>query len=303
MQKPIQTIELQDVSKYYNKKRVGLRDCTIQMESGTINAFIGKNGSGKTTTLKLILGLIYPTYGKVCIDETYSSLLQYQQVGYLPEKVHLPTNVVLSDLLMYIGLSRGLSAKTCKAEIKTLADYYELDLSKKLKASESSKGMAQKAAIIQAFLHRPNCCILDEPTSGLDPIAKKQLFDHIKKVSQHSMVIISGHHLDELQGLIDNFYVFDKNRCLGKQKLSQETDNYIIYTNSALSEQAEERLFRTFPMLQKADTNGYQIDVEMQEINLVLAFFVKQGIAIAKIEKSVDSLESLYLKMVNGETK
>ncbi len=193
-------IEINHLTKFYNKKSRGIEDVSFNVQEGEIFGFIGPNGAGKSTTIRTLLALIYPTsgsatiFGKDCIQFGHEIR---RDIGYLPSEVFYYDNMKVIDLLKY---SASFYGKIDMQRIKYLADMMDLDLKRKI--DDLSYGNKKKVGIVQGLLHSPKLIILDEPTSGLDPLMQQKFFDLIKAENQKgATVLMSSHILPEVQKL------------------------------------------------------------------------------------------------------
>jgi ABC-2 type transport system ATP-binding protein len=219
----IERLEIRNALKRYGK-RVAVRSLSAVFEEGKINALVGKNGSGKTTSIKMLLGLVRPTHGEIIINNTPLERFLKKNpntFGFLPEQVRLPQNTNIREMIYYLGLSKNVSKHDCQKEMEYLAGYFELDLNAKLRGGEISHGMARKVGLINALIHKPSCLVLDEPTNALDPIAVQALFDLLRRKKKEGLpIIISSHHLSELEGLADVFSLYKQNQFVGQFRQS-----------------------------------------------------------------------------------
>lgn len=192
-------IETKQLTKYYGKSR-GIIGVDLAIEEGEIFGFIGPNGDGKSTTIRLLLSLIHPTSGSATIfgkDVTVYAKEIHQEIGYLPSEVFYYDNMKVKDLLNY---SASFYKKDCSQRIKDLAKRLDLDLNRKI--DDLSYGNKKKVGIIQGLLHSPKVILLDEPTGGLDPLMQNIFFDILAEENKRgATVLFSSHILSEVQKL------------------------------------------------------------------------------------------------------
>ena len=194
-------ILFENITKKYKKgkeKIVALDNLNLKLQSG-IFGFLGRNGAGKTTAIKLLLGLIKPNSGNISIfGKPPDSVKVKKMIGYLPEVSYLDKEFTPYELLLFLGKFYNIEKKTLREKINTHLEKFDLYQYKNTKLKNFSKGMLQKVSIIQAVLPDPELLILDEPTSGLDPISQYEIREFIKGFAKNNKtVFLSSHFLDE----------------------------------------------------------------------------------------------------------
>jgi ABC-2 type transport system ATP-binding protein len=187
-------VELQEVTKRFGD-HVAVDHLNLAVPEGAIYGFIGPNGSGKTTTLRMILRIFYPESGRISVLGNDRSRVADDRVGYLPEERGLYKRMRVRDLLTYYARLKG--CRNCRREIDEWLARFDLGEWGPRRIDTLSKGMAQKVQFISAVVARPKLLVLDEPFSGLDPLNMEVLKDAI--VSLHrggTTVIFSTHDMD-----------------------------------------------------------------------------------------------------------
>lgn len=204
-------IRTKNLSKTYESAFGGqdvhaLKDLTIEVGAGEIYGYLGPNGSGKTTTIKMLLGLIFPTKGEIEILGTkdITSRAVRMNIGYLPEGAYYPDFLRGEEILKYYGQLYGLSGKDLAKRIDAVIELVGMSHARKRLMRGYSKGMRQRIGMAQALISDPQILILDEPTTGLDPIARKEIRDILANLrDQGKTLMISSHELLEVE-LISN---------------------------------------------------------------------------------------------------
>ena len=193
----MKAIEIKALTKRYGKSR-GVENLSFDIASGEIFGYLGPNGSGKTTTIRCLMGLLRPTSGDCYVlgrQVIPGRAANHSRIGYLPGDFRIwPGRTARKSLELMANLGNGQNANKSRNE---LADRLNLDLDRKVNAL--SKGNRQKVGIIFAFQHQPEVLILDEPTIGLDPLIRQVVMDLIREAAQEgATVLLSSHDLSEV---------------------------------------------------------------------------------------------------------
>ncbi len=199
-------------------RRVGVEDLDLSLAEGTIFGFLGPNGSGKTTTIRLLLGFLRPTAGTARIfdlDCWRDSARLKEEVGYLPGDLRLYAWMTGRTALRIFG---GVRRRDLLPEGSALAEYFDLDLD--LRVSQMSRGTRQKLGLILALAHRPRLIILDEPTASLDPVIQERLKQRLEAMArQGHTVFFSSHTLSEVERLCDRLAILRNGRIVADTSL------------------------------------------------------------------------------------
>ena len=194
-------ISVKNLTKDYGKNR-GIFDISIDVYKGTVFGYCGTNGSGKTTTLRHIMGFIKPNKGEVKVmgmDAWKNADEIKKYIGYVPGEIAFPPVESGSDFLKIQAETIGL---TDMSKAEAIINALQLDPTANLK--RMSKGMKQKTALVAAFMHSPEIIILDEPTTGLDPLMRDVFVQLIKaEKARGATIIMSNHMFDELEETCD----------------------------------------------------------------------------------------------------
>ncbi|MGQ3684619.1 MAG: ABC transporter ATP-binding protein [Candidatus Loosdrechtia sp.] len=210
-------IKIEGLTKVYRdfwrRKHIpALTNLTLNIERGEIFGLLGPNGSGKTTTVKLLLGLLFPTSGKSWLLGYPSSDLKIKsKIGFLPEESYLYKFLNAEEILDFYGKLFHIERKERKSRIDKLIQDVGLHAHRKRPLSQYSKGMLRRIGIAQALINDPELIILDEPTSGLDPIGTheiKELITEFKR--QGKTVVFCSHLLADAQSICDRIAILNK---------------------------------------------------------------------------------------------
>ena len=204
-------IETKGLSKIYESSFRGqdvhaLKELDLSVRAGEIFAYLGPNGSGKTTTIKMLLGLIFPTGGTIEIlgQRDIASAKVRRNIGYLPEGAYYPDFLRGEEILRYYGQLYGLRGAELTRRIGEVLEEVGMAHAQRRLLRGYSKGMRQRIGLAQALISDPQILILDEPTTGLDPIARKEMRDILARLRDRGKTLmISSHELLEVELISD----------------------------------------------------------------------------------------------------
>ncbi|MCY2937559.1 MAG: ABC transporter ATP-binding protein [Planctomycetota bacterium] len=204
------------------KKKVALRALDFDVQKGEIFGLLGPNGSGKTTTIKLLLGLLFPTEGRATVlGKSTSDVRKNEKIGYLPEESYLYRFLNAEETLDFYGRLFDMPASVREKRSQELIDRVGLSRDKKRQLREYSKGMRQRIGLAQALINDPELVILDEPTSGLDPLGARWMKDLIRDLKREGKtVIMCSHRLEDVQDICDRIAILHEGDLQSYGKVS-----------------------------------------------------------------------------------
>jgi len=216
-------IKIENLTKIYRRrhlgklyKTVGVKNLNLEIQEGEIFGLLGLNGSGKTTTIKLILGLLFPTEGKISIfGKLLPDRIVLNLVGYLPEIPYFHKFLTAKEVLRFYcnlsGVDKSIQEKTID-EVLNIVNLFN-DSNKRI--SEYSKGMMQRLAIAQSLLHNPPILIFDELVSGLDPLGIREMRNFVLNLKEKGKtVFFSSHLISEVEKVCDRVGILHKGSLL-----------------------------------------------------------------------------------------
>lgn len=255
-------VETKNLTKTYRdfwgrQKVSALKALDLEIHRGEIFGLLGPNGSGKTTTIKLLLGLLFPTSGEVNIlGRPASDVAKNERLGYLPEESYLYRFLNAEETLDFYGRLFNIPATIRRQRVETLIQKVGLESVKKRQLREYSKGMTRRIGLAQALINDPEIILLDEPTSGLDPIGTRQMKDLILQLKERGKtVIMSSHLLGDVQDVCDRVGILYQGELkeLGRVedllKVVEQTEIRI----SNLSEDAKKKIEKVVDEDEKAE--------------------------------------------------
>ena len=244
----VETIGLTKVfSDWWGRAKVyAVDDLNLQIQHNEVFGLLGPNGSGKTTTIKMLLGLLHPTKGHALLlggDGTDPKI--NARIGFLPEESYLYRFLNARETLDFYGRLFGLSREVRTARIEALLDMVGLKAVASRPVGTYSKGMARRIGLAQALINDPDLLILDEPTTGLDPIGTRQIKDLILKLAERGKtILLCSHLLADVEDVCHRIAILygGKIQAQGRVKdLLQQTDKRQIVTD-AVSDAAIDRI-------------------------------------------------------------
>src|SRR5437868_405008 len=207
-------VETRSLTKVYRdfwgrKKKTALNALDLKIHKGEIFGLLGPNGSGKTTTIKLLLGLLFPTAGDAFVfGEPAAKVEKNERIGYLPEESYLYRFLNAEETLDFYGRLFDIDPDVRKRRAAELIDMVGLSADKKRILKEYSKGMRQRIGLAQALINNPELVILDEPTSGLDPLGTRWMKDLILDLrNRGKTVLMCSHRLEDVQDVCDRIAI------------------------------------------------------------------------------------------------
>src|SRR5687767_12296453 len=207
-------IETRALSKTYRDfwgrpKVRALKALDLDVRQGEVFGLLGPNGSGKTTTIKLLLGLLFPTDGQALVfGKDATDVSKNKRLGYLPEESYLYRFLNAEETLDFYGRLFDIPYDALQQRIDELIKMVGLDRARKRQLKEYSKGMTRRIGLAQALINDPELILLDEPTSGLDPIGTREMKDLILKLkSQGKTVVMCSHLLGDVQDVCDRIAI------------------------------------------------------------------------------------------------
>lgn len=210
-------IETRNLTKVYRDfwgrpKVQALKALDLEIYRGEIFGLLGPNGSGKTTTIKLLLGLLFATEGEALIfNEPTTNVSKNERIGYLPEESYLYKFLNAEETLQFYGRLFKIPAGERKKRVGHLIDMVGLSGAKHRQLREYSKGMQRRIGLAQALINNPELILLDEPTSGLDPIGTSEIKQLIRDLrEQGKTIVLSGHLLADMQDICDRIAILHR---------------------------------------------------------------------------------------------
>jgi len=287
-------ISLKQVSKLYGQL-AAVKDLDLEVEEGEIVGLIGHNGAGKTTVLKMIVGLISPTSGKIEVmgrDVAKESLYLRRFLGYLPEESSLYENMTATEYLLFFSELYQMPRPKASQRIDLLLDSLELAERDKL-TGELSKGMKRKVAIARALLHDPAILILDEPNVGLDPLTSFFIINYLKSLKeQGKTILVSAHNLFHVEHICDRVAILKD----GKLILCDSVEAI----RQSLGQREYEVVFKSDDQLDYVQKEGNYVlrTTDVGEVAALLETISRNNWVLVNLSTRESALEDIYVKLM-----
>ncbi len=278
-------IHTQNLTKVYRgflrrSEVKALDDLTLSIPRGEIFGILGPNGSGKTTTIKILLGLLFPTSGSAeILGKPPTDVSVKAKIGFLPEESYLYKFMNADETLDFFGRLFHLDRATRKRRTNELIERFGLEHARKRRLREYSKGMVRRVSFAQALINDPDLIILDEPTSGLDPISSRQMKDLILELKgKGKTIFLSSHLLADVQHICDRIAILHE----GKLRKTGQVRELL---------QRETSVTMTFENLPE------EVRSKMEDLA------DKAGAHLVQSEKTRESLEEIFLRTIGEKAK
>ena len=205
-------IKVENLSKNYGSVKA-VKSISFELNDGQVVGFLGANGAGKSTTLKIMTGYISPSsgnvfYGNRNIQDNTSEI--QKDIGYLPELNPLYSEMIVHDYLKFISEVRGIAEIDFQNAFQRVVEECSLNAVAHRTIANCSKGYKQRIGLAAALIHDPKILILDEPVTGLDPNQIVEIRELIKKLGKEKIVLMSSHILQEIQATVDRIIIINE---------------------------------------------------------------------------------------------
>lgn len=303
MEQPI--VQLQQVTKRIGSKTI-INNLTLDLPLGEVFGFLGPNGSGKTTTIRMMVGLMAMTSGEIKIGG-YSIRTQYQQairnVGAIVENPEMYKYLTgYQNLVHFARMIEGVTPERIQEVIALVG--LEARIHDKVKTY--SLGMRQRLGVAQAILHRPKLLILDEPTNGLDPAGIRELRDYLRQLSKEEglAVFVSSHLLSEMELMCDRVAIIQNGKLIDVRTIHQGAQNVESNVNMLFEVDKPAEAAEVAAELGKAafmEGGSLVIEANREFVADYNARLVAAGIKVYGIRVQTKSLEDQFLEVTGGE--
>jgi ABC-2 type transport system ATP-binding protein len=308
-------LQLKNVSKtfkndIFKKDRAALDGLSVTFEKGKCTGFLGHNGAGKTTAIRIILGILFPDKGEILFDDKPLTSAAKLGIGYMPEINKLPGNLTPREILN--SHMRLFCPEKSRAEIATTIEeklkQVRMSTHQHKKIKQLSKGMSRRVAWLQSSIHRPSLLILDEPFSGLDPLGRMEMQSWIEaEKSRGASIILCTHELWTVNALCDSIYILRSGQLAYSSNTANSSDGdkdgmqrYMLHISGTSDDVIDElkKQFKLPPWL-NLDQEGWSSKLTFQEYGDATAWMsacIKQGYLVISFTSDANRSESYLLQ-------
>ena len=294
-------VELDRVCKAYDQK-IAVADMSFSIEPGTMFGLLGPNGSGKTSSIRMMIGITVPDSGSVTLFGEPFARKNLQRVGYLPEERGLYKKMKVIDQLIFLGQLHGLHASVASKRAHQWCERMQITEAIPKRTDELSKGMQQKIQFIATLLHEPELIIMDEPFSGLDPVNATLLQDTLVELKQAGRTILfSTHRMDQVEKLCDAICLMHNGRKVLDGSMREIKSRYPC---NRLQMQFEgSSSFLQNAMIEEAKNYSGMAEIKLKDGADPQALLAEamRGAFITKFELMEPSLEEIFIETVGGK--
>ncbi len=292
-------IEVSHIAKSFGNTRAVV-DVSFDVERGEIFGLLGPNGAGKTTTIRIMLDIFKPERGTVSLLDGPMTEEKKERIGYMPEERGLYQDAPLERCLLYLASLKGVSGSEARQRLGALLERFDLAAHKNKKVKELSKGMQQKAQIINTIIHRPELVIIDEPFASLDPINTQLVKDLMRELrGQGTTILMSTHQMHQVEELCDRILLIDEGRDVLYGDLDEVRRRF---SGHAVLVRAAGEL-PTVPGVEQVSPHNNAVKLTLARDTTpqdVLHALVAQGVILEKFEIAIPTLDEIFIRVVEG---
>lgn len=294
-------LKLEHVTKYYGDF-LAVDDLSFEVKSGEIFGLLGVNGAGKTTSFRMITGLLDKTSGKITFNGKKIDYSVTDQIGFLTEERSLLTKLTVLEQAKFYGGLKGMSEKAIIERLDYLLDKLEITEYKNKKIKELSKGNSQKIQFIMSIINSPKLLILDEPFSGLDPINIELFKNLILELKENgTSIIFSSHRMEHVEFFCESLVILVKGKTVLSGNLKEIKDNYRKKNISIIGDVDTNEL-KKIKGVNKVTSNQSEIIVSIEDKSYVNDVFkyVSKCKNIVKFVVEEPTLNEIFIDKVGA---
>ncbi len=301
-------VELQNVCKAYGAK-IAVDNLSFRIEPGTMFGLLGPNGSGKTSTIRMMIGITVPDSGTIQLFGKPFDRSVLKRVGYLPEERGLYKKMKVMDQLVFLGQLHGLDAITASKRAHVWCERLQITEAIHKKTEDLSKGMQQKIQFISTLLHEPDLIIMDEPFSGLDPVNATLLIDTLVDLRKAGKTILfSTHRMDQVEKMCDQIALIHQSKLVLAGSMREIKSQYP--RNRVQMNVTGDMSFLQHPTIECYKDYSGHVEIQLRtqpgvepDAQSLLADAIAHGTHISRFEVTEPTLEEIFIETVGTVTE
>lgn len=283
---------------FWEKPFRALDELSFELKPGNIVGFLGANGAGKTTGIKILLKFIKPSSGNIIYHDTLGNNQReiFKNIGYLPERPYFYPDLTGRELLSYVGQINSIPKQKIKEEAKKWSESLKVDFALDKKLRFYSKGMLQRIGFVSALIKDPKLLILDEPLAGLDPMGRKEFKDIMNTlVKEGKTIFFSSHILNDVEEVSEDVVILKTGKLIYSGNVLELIKDKSNNKFDLLIEGDEPRLSTEFTSIEQGRFR--KITIEENRITDVLKELTNSDTRIESIRRQTPSLEDIIYRI------
>lgn len=306
-------IETKGLTKIYGQKRA-IDNIDLRLERGDVFGFIGPNGSGKTTTMRILATLLAPTFGEayVCGHSIYTNPKEIRRlIGYMPDFFGVYDDMKVIEYLEFFAAAYRIGGAKRRAVCEEMLDLVNLAFKRDEMANTLSRGQTQRLGLARVLLHDPQILLLDEPASGLDPRARISIRELIKRLgSMGKTIMVSSHILPELADICNKVGMIEQGKLLVNSDVA--TIMRLVRRQPVLKvqvkgdPQAAAKLLESRDEVESVSINGIRITLKLhpgrEDFTEISKTLIESGFGLMEFHEEEVNLETAFMELTKGLT-
>jgi len=307
-------VEVVNLRRYFGRTKA-VDDVSFAFETGHVFGFVGPNGSGKTTTMRVMATLDQPTAGDILMDGV--SAIDYPEnarrlIGYVPDSLPTHEDITVHEYLDFYARAYGLKGRARRTAVESVEEFTNVTNIREKLLQELSKGMKQRVSVGRALVHDPTVLIMDEPAAGLDPRARIELRELLALLGQQDKaILISSHILTELTEICNGAVIIEMGKVLRTGTIDELTTGADPLTRLCLRAVGPPldlcKALLEMPHVTHASVVGTQVHAELagaeNELADLLAGLISRGIRLVEFRPVQADLEDIFMQVTNGDVQ